>query len=266
MDGNQTRKRFSDSSVELSSYSRLYDENLTSSADICLWDHPALEQVKRTQAPRFRVFMTRLEPRIKVFADEKLTQPVAYSREVAENMIAEANTSAVAEGYLFDATSVGQVMCLGVGRFPHNLLRPYVGDDADRYYDAPEALDPACVCGQISRDHGLVFLATDGTVKYRDFGTKKQGRRAGSKNGTWINGEYRIHNAVVDWREGDYLGLGGRVWVRQDGQLIKAHVFKLRYERLDARPTPGDPAGTAHGTDHGSGPDPDGGPGSGPPG
>ena len=253
MDGNpnQTRKRFSDSSVELSSYSRLYDETLSSSAEVCLWDHPALEQVKQNQTPRFRVFMTRLEPRIKVYADEKMTQPVAYSREVAEHMIAEAAAVSVAEGYLFDATSVGQVMCLGVGRFPHNLLRPYVGDDPDRYYDSPEALDPNCVCGQISRDHGLVFMGTDGKIRYRDFGTKKQGRRGGSKNGTWINGEYRIQNAVVEWREQDYLGLGGRVWVRHDGQLVKEHVFKLRYERVDDTPAPGDPGGTAHGSDHG---------------
>ena len=259
MDRPTPKKRFSDSSVELSSYSRLYDESLSSSAEICLWDHPALEQVKRTQTPRYKVFLTRLEPRIKVYADEKLTQPVAYSRDVAEHMIAEAPAvSSLVEGYLFDATSVGQVMCLGVGRFPHNLLRPFVGDDPERYYDQPEALDPACVCGQISRDHGLVFLAPDGTIKYRDFGTKKSGRRGGSKNGTWINGEHRIQNAVVDWREGDYLGLGGRLWVRREGQLVKEHMFKLRWERVGTTPDPGsDPGGTALGSDHGATPNPD---------
>lgn len=226
------KRRFTDSSIELSDYSRLYDETLTSSAEICLFDHPSLQEIKDKQPPRFRVYMTRLEPKIRVYADEKMTHTVAYSREVAECLIAE-GTATVAEGFLFDATSVGQVMCLGVGRYPHNLLRPFVGDDVERYYENPDALDPACICGQISRDHGLVFLGNDGRIKYRDFGTKKDGARNGSKNGTWVNGEQRVHNTVCEWREGDYLGLGGRVWVRRDGDLVKEHVFKLRYERLD---------------------------------
>lgn len=228
------RKRFSDSSVELSDYSRLYDESLTSSAEICLFDHPALQDLKDKQPPRFRVYMTRLEPKIRVYADEKMTQTVAYSREVAECMIAE-GTATVAEGFLFDASSIGQVMCLGVGRYPHNLLRPFVGDDVERYYESPDALDPACICGQISRDHGLVFLGSDGRIKYRDFGTKKEGSRHGSKNGTWVNGEQRVQNSVTDWTDGTYLGLGGRVWVRRDGQLVKEHVFKLRYDKVDEK-------------------------------
>jgi len=228
-----TKRRFSDSSIDVSNYSRLYDETLTSSAEICLYDDPALQEIKDKQPPRFKVFLTRLEPKIRVYSDEKLTQTVAYSREVAECMIAEGEATAVAEAFLFDATDVGQLMCLGVGRYPHNLLRPYVGEDLDRYYDDPDSLDPACICGQISRDHGLVFLDTQGAIKYRDFGTKKSGRRGGSKNGTWINGETRLQNGVVEWSPGDYLGLGGRVWVRRDGDLVKEHVFKLRYEKLD---------------------------------
>lgn len=229
-------KRFSDSSIDVADYGRLFDETLHSSAEICLYDHPALEQVKQTQTPRVRVFLTRLEPKIRVFSDADMKHQVAVSSEVAECLIAEgpdAGAGALAEGFLFDATSVGQIMCLGVGRFPHNQLRPYVGDDLDRYYQEPEALDPACICGQISRDHGLVFMSADGTVKFRDFGTKKQGSRAGSKNGTWVNGQTRIQNTVIDWKPDEYLGLGGRVWVRRDGELVKEHVFKLRYERLD---------------------------------
>lgn len=226
------KRRFTDSSVGISDYSRLYDETLTSSAEICLFDHPALQEIKEKQPPRFRVYMTRLEPKIRVYADEQLTHTVAYSREVAECLIAE-GTATVAEGFLFDASSVGQVMCLGVGRYPHNLLRPFVGEDVERYYENPDTLDPACICGQISRDHGLVFLGNDGKIKYRDFGTKKEGARSGSKNGTWVNGEERLQNAVCEWRESDYLGLGGRVWVRHEGDLVKEHVFKLRYEKLE---------------------------------
>ncbi len=226
-------RRLSDSSIHVSDYGRLFDETLHSSAEICLYDHPALRQIKQDQQPRFRVFMTRLEPRYRLYADAAMTKAVGYSREVAECMIAEGQPPQVAEAFLFDATSVGQIMCLGVGRFPHNQLRPYVGEDMDRYYDEPDVLDPACICGQISRDHGLVFMDGEGKVKFRDFGTKKKGSRSGSKNGTWINGEYRVQNQVFDWREGDYLGVGGRVWVRRAGELVKEHVFKLRYERVD---------------------------------
>lgn len=226
-------RRLSDSSIHTADYAKLYDESLTSSAEICLYDDPALKELKQRQQPLYRVYMTRLEPKIRVYADASMKQTVAYSREVAECAIAEGTPTAVAEAFLFDASGIEQIMCLGIGRYPHNQLRPFVGDDIDAYYDDPDALDPACVCGQISRDHGLVFLAGDGSIKFRDFGTKKSGHRSGSKNGTWINGEYRVQNAVFDWRDGDYLGLGGRVWVRREGDLVKEHVFKLRYERVD---------------------------------
>ncbi len=225
-------RRFSDSSIEISSSSRLYDETLTSSAEICQWDHPALEEVRRHQTPRVRVYLTRLEPKFKLYADSRMTHTIAVSREVDEHQIASGEARPVAEGLLFDATTVGRLMCVGVGRFPHNLLRPFVGDDPDLYYERPEALDPACVCGQISRDHGLVFLDPDGQVRYRDFGTKKDGRRRGSKNGTWIDGERPLKATVHTWAPDEYLGLGGRVWVRRDGELVREHVFKLRYELL----------------------------------
>jgi hypothetical protein len=225
-------RRLSDSSVDLSEVYKLYDESLTSSAEICLYDHPSLQLVKANQKPRFRVYLTRLEPRIRIYSDARMTRTVACSRDVAECVLSEGEGGQPTEAFLYDASSVGQVMCLGVGRYPHNQLRPFVGDSVAAYYDDPDQIDPACICGQISRDHGLVFLSTDGTVRFRDFGTKKSGRRGGSKNGSWINGEYRLQNGVVDWREGDYLGIGGRVWVRRDGQLVKEHVFKLRYEKV----------------------------------
>ncbi|MEZ6184852.1 MAG: FHA domain-containing protein [Planctomycetota bacterium] len=224
-------RRFSDSSIELSSLGRVYDEDLASSAEICLYDHPALEQIKRTHTPRYRVYLTRLEPRLQFYADEALQQPVGASTDVAECMVTD-DRGAACEGLLYDASGAGQLMCIGVGRFPHNLLRPFVGESLDAYYDDPDRLDPHCVCGQISRDHGLVFLDPEGRIKYRDFGTRKRGQRAGSKNGTWINGEARVNACVVDWKEGDYLGIGGRVIVARDGDLLKEHVFKLRYERL----------------------------------
>lgn len=225
-------RRFSDSSIELSSFERVYDEDLSSSAEICLYDHPALEAIKRTHTPRYRVYMTRLEPRLQFYADPDLQQQVGASPDVAECMITDTTDGLSSEGLLYDASEAGHVMCLGVGRFPHNLLRPFVGQSIDAYYEDPDRFDPNCVCGQISRDHGLVFLDPDGRIKYRDFGTRKLGRRDGSKNGTWINGDSRVNACVVDWKEGDYLGIGGRVVVERDGVMRKEHVFKLRYERL----------------------------------
>ena len=228
------KRRFSasDSSILLSHIAKLYDESLTSSSEICLYDDPQLAKLKREKTPRFRVYLTRLEPRYQVYADASMKQTVACSREVVEYEIATGEPSPVAEAFLYDATSVGQLMCLGVGRYPHNQLRPYIGDDVEAYYRDPDRLDPDCVCGQISRDHGLIFLAPDGTIRFRDFGTKKSGNRADSKNGTWVNGKKRVRNAVIDWRAGDFLGLGGRVWVRRDDRLVKEHVFKLRFEKL----------------------------------
>jgi hypothetical protein len=226
-------KRFSDSSILIQSFSKLFDPELTSSAEICLYDEPSIQELKARKPARFRVFMTRLEPRVKIYSDEKLTNTVAVSKDYAENTIAEGDaTLELGSAYLFDASGIGRLMCIGVGRYPHNLLRPFIGESADAYYDSPDAFDPDCVCGQISRDHGLVFLDDKANIYYRDFGTKKEGKRRGSKNGTWLNGEEAIRDLVIRWHEGDYLGIGGRAWVRRDGQLVKEHVFKLRYERV----------------------------------
>lgn len=229
------RRRFSpsDSSILLAQVSQLYDQSLTSSSEICLYDDPTLAKLKDRQAPRFRVYMTRLEPRVKVYADAALQQTVAASGDMAEVEITAGEAGAsFAEGFLYDASSVGQLMCIGVGRYPHNQLRPFVGDDVEDYYRRPEDYDPACVCGQISRDHGLIFLSPEGRICFRDFGTKKTNGRRGSKNGTWVNGEHQVRNTVIEWREGDYLGLGGRVVVKKDGTRRKEHVFKLRFETL----------------------------------
>ncbi|MBL4848673.1 MAG: FHA domain-containing protein [Planctomycetes bacterium] len=230
-----SRRRFSpsDSSILLAQVSQLYDQSLTSSSEICLYDDPMLADLKSRQTPRFRVYLTRLEPRVKVYADAAMEQTVAYSGDMAEVEISGGDPAApVAEGFLYDATSVGQLMCLGVGRYPHNQLRPYVGDDVEDYYRRPDDYDPNCVCGQISRDHGLIFLSPEGRICFRDFGTKKTDGRKGSKNGTWVNGESQVRNTVIEWREGDYLGLGGRVVIQGDGKRLKEHVFKLRFEAI----------------------------------
>lgn len=227
-----SQRRFTDSSIFIKDLGKVYEENLKSSAEICLYDHPALQELKKTKAARFRVYLTRLEPRITVYKDADMKDPLAISRDLAENTIAQSEASCLSEALLFDASAVGQLMCLGVGRYAHNLLRPFMGTDLDRYYDAPDELDPGALCGQISRDHGLVFLDDKARIFFRDFGTKKEGERKGSKNGTWINGVQKIQDLVVPWNEGDYLGLGGRAWVRRDGELVKEHVFKLRYEKV----------------------------------
>lgn len=233
-------RRFTDSSIFIKDLGKVYDEDLRSSAEICLYDHPALQELKKTKAARFRVYLTRLEPRITIYRDEKMTDPLAVSQDLAENTIAQSETGpknagepCLSEALLFDASGVGQLMCLGVGRFAHNMLRPYMGADPERYYVAPDELDPGALCGQISRDHGLIFLDDKARIFFRDFGTKKHGERRGSKNGTWVNGVKKVQDVVIPWSEGDYLGIGGRAWVRRDGELVKEHVFKLRYERID---------------------------------
>ncbi len=238
-------RRFSDSSIFVKDLNKVYDEDLRSSAEICLYDHPALQELKKSKSARFRVYLTRLEPRITIFKDEKMTDPLAVSRDLAENTIAQSETGpdaaqrkggepCLSEALLFDASGVGQLMCLGVGRYAHNMLRPFMGASADSYYDKPDDLDPGALCGQISRDHGLIFLDDQAQIFFRDFGTKKEGARRGSKNGTWVNGTDQIRDLVIPWREGDYLGIGGRAWVRKEGELVKEHVFKIRYERLPA--------------------------------
>jgi hypothetical protein len=247
-----SHRRFTDSSIFIKDLGKVYEESLKSSSEICLYDHPALQELKKTKPARFRVYLTRLEPRITVYKDADMKDPLAVSRDLAENTIAqsEAGTGGPAEtraspdepqkkgepllseALLFDASGVGQLMCLGIGRYAHNLLRPFMGQSADRYYDAPDELDPGALCGQISRDHGLVFLDDKAQIFFRDFGTKKEGARKGSKNGTWVNGVQKIQDLVIPWQEGDYLGLGGRAWVRRDGELVKEHVFKLRYEKI----------------------------------
>jgi hypothetical protein len=229
------KRRFGDSSIFIKDLNKVYDEKLRSSAEICLYDHPALQELKKSKTARYRVYLTRLEPRVQIYKDASLKEPLAVSRDLAENTIAQGETGGepqLSEGFLFDASHVGQVMCLGVGRYPHNVLRPYMGEDLDEYYREPDKLDPDALCGQISRDHGLVFLDETAQIYFRDFGTKKDVGRAGSKNGTWVNGTLRIQDVVIPWKEGDYLGLGGRAWVRRDGELVKEHVFKLRYERV----------------------------------
>jgi hypothetical protein len=231
------KRRFTDSSIHVTDLARVYDDELKSSAEICLYDHPAIQALKEKKTARFRVYLTRLEPRVAVYKDENLTNQLAVSQDLAEHEIARAESTGeplLSEALLFDATSVGQLMCLGVGRYAHNMLRPYMGDDVERYYHDPDGLDPSAVCGQISRDHGLIFLDDGAKIHFRDFGTKKAGARKGSKNGTWVNGATKVQDLVIPWNEGDYLGLGGRTWVRRDGQLVKEHVFKLRYERVVA--------------------------------
>lgn len=240
-------RRFSDSSIFIKDLGRVYDEALKSSSEICLYDHPAIQELKKSKTARFRVYLTRLEPRITVYRDEKMTDPMAVSKDLVENTISSSEAGVepqLSEAFLFDASGVGQLMCLGVGRYAHNLLRPYMGSDVDAYYRAPEDHDPGSLCGQISRDHGLVFLDDEARIYYRDFGTKKDGHRAGSKNGTWINGEERIRDLVIPWHEGDYLGIGGRAWVKRDGVLAKEHVFKLRYERVPEKPAEKSPSDT----------------------
>lgn len=219
--------RFQHTSIFSTHLSKIHDPAVQSIRDFCLYDHPAIEAIKDSHLPLFKVTLTRLEPRVQVYSDKKLKNTVAQSEDMTECILAEVP--------LYDTRHLGQLMCVGVGRFPHNLLRPFVGDALDSYYEHPDLFDPSSLCAQISRDHGLVFLDLDGKVSFRDFGTKKKGKRSGSKNGTWINGEDPIQDLVMNWEASDYLGLGGRVWVKGEGdeEARKEHFFKLRYEVSD---------------------------------
>lgn len=216
-----TERRFTHTSFLSSHLPRLHDPNVESIAEFCLYDHPAIEAIKAKQDPYIRVYLTRLEPRVRIFSDSDCRNTLACSEDMTECILTDIP--------IYDTRHLGQIMCVGVGRFPHNLLRPFIGDEIDSYYEHPDLYDPSAICAQISRDHGLVFLDLDGKVAFRDFGTKKEGKRAGSKNGTWINGEEPIQDLVIRWQQTDYLGLGGRIWV--DGpERHKEHFFKLRYE------------------------------------
>jgi hypothetical protein len=217
-------QRFQHTSIFSTHISKIHDPTVHSIRDFCLYDHPALEAIKRNHSPLFKIILTRLEPRICVYSDKNLKNTLEQSKDVTECILAEAP--------LYDTRHLGQLMCIGVGRFPHNLLRPFVGDQMEPYYEHPDLFDPSSLCAQISRDHGLVFLDLDGKVGFRDFGTKKAGKRSGSKNGTWINGEEPIQDLVILWNPDDYLGLGGRILIKgkNSDDSRKEHLFKLRYE------------------------------------
>lgn len=212
-------------SIFSTNLTRLHDPNLKSFQDFCLFDHPDLLALRETDRPLFKVYLTRLEPRVRVYSDESFHNEVACSQEVSECILTEI--------YLYDTRHLEQIMCVGIGRYPHNLLRPFVGDDLVSYYAEPEVQDPDAICAQISRDHGLVFIDENSKLFFRDFGTKKKGQRSGSKNGTWVNGREPIQDYIIPWREGDYLGVGGRVWVQGETELRKEHYFKLRFEKVD---------------------------------
>jgi hypothetical protein len=219
-------RRFHHTSVFLTQYAALTDPELDSFPDFCLYDHPALEALKGRAEPICRVFLTRLEPRVRVYADAGLKTTIECSDDVSECVLSQA--------LLYDTRPLGQIMCIGLGRFPHNLLRPFIGDDVEAYYHHPELYDPGSVCAQVSRDHALLFLDEQGQLLFRDFGTKKAGQRGGSKNGSWINGAEPIQDSVITWLADDFLGVGGRVTLRDEqGEERKEHYFKLRYERIE---------------------------------
>lgn len=214
---------FRHTSIFSTQVEKLHDPNLKSFPEFCLYDHPAIEAICKSSEPIFKVCLTRLEPSVRVYSDARMTNTVACSEQVSEVILTEIP--------IYDTKHLGQLMCVGVGRFPHNLLRPFVGDSMHSYYEHPELFDPSALCAQVSRDHGLIFLNTDGRLLFRDFGTKKKGRRSGSKNGTWINGEEPIQDLVINWSHEDFLGVGGRILVETADGPRKEHYFKLRYER-----------------------------------
>lgn len=218
------QSRFHHTSIFSVHLERLHDPAVDSIKDFALYDHPAIEAIKQVAPPICKVVLTRLEPRVRVYSDESLRNTLQCSEDVTECILTET--------YLYDTRHLGQLMCIGVGRYEHNLLRPFVGDRIDEYYEHPELYDPESLCAQISRDHGLVFLDPRGGVAFRDFGTKKEGSRKGSKNGTWVNGNEPIQGLVIPWRPEDFLGIGGRVWVKKGEETLKEHFFKLRYEYL----------------------------------
>lgn len=82
----------------------------------------------------------------------------------------------------------------------------------------------------VSREHGLI-ICTGNAVFYCDYGSLKGGHRAGSTNGTFINGEVPIKDTMIFWSPGLDLMLGGR----KDEPPAKPYSCKLTINAVNVQ-------------------------------
>jgi pSer/pThr/pTyr-binding forkhead associated (FHA) protein len=177
--------------------------------DILLFDEKEVQEKIKDAEPVARVFITRLEPSQRFFDNETRIIPVLESVNYTEVVIKEK--------LVYDLWDLERAMCVTMGRFSHNNLRPFLNDDAID-------MDPF-----VSREHGLIFLNEKRRLCYHDIGTFKKG----STNGTKLNDISVVKNEITRWEEDEYFGLGETLNVFKEGARITESKFKLRYELLD---------------------------------
>ncbi len=176
--------------------------------DILLFDEQSVKDIVKNSKPIARVYFSRLDPNYIYFSDKERRNPILFSHQYSEVMLKEHE--------LFDLSSIGRAMCLAVGRYPHNHLRPFM-------LNSEENLDPF-----ISREHGLIFLNENLQVCYHDIGTFKKG----STNGTKQNDLSLVKNNIIYWSPKDYFGLGRSMNIIRGYDRVIESKYKLRFEYL----------------------------------
>lgn len=141
----------------------------------------------------------------------RLLAVIPASAEGASELSHAVREVTLEEVPIYDLSSLGHLMCVGVGRYAQNQLRPRCILEQDSHLS-------------VSREHGVIYVQ-QGKLMYRDIGTF----RKGSTNGTTVNGKNPFFNSVIDWQPGDYLGIGGminKVWQLGNSE---GNVFRLRF-------------------------------------
>lgn len=177
--------------------------------DLLLFDEKEVQNRVKDAKPYASVTLTRLDPKVEYFADKKHTQSLVHLFDYVETVLVRK--------YLYDLSDIGRAMCLAIGRYPHNHLRPFMAN-------SDETLDPF-----VSREHGLIFLNENCEVCYHDIGTFKKG----STNGTKQNDTSLVKDEIIHWQPQDYFGLGQTLNLIRCNERIFESKYKLRFEYLN---------------------------------
>ena len=186
-----------------------------------LYSYVDLRDANKLEDPRTETILDLLkdsDPRVAGFISK--SRPLGMIRLVA--VIPEATFGiqnadpmwrevTIDEVPIYDLSPIERLICIGVGRYAENHLRP------------------RCPLGQdshmgVSREHGVAYVK-DGILTYRDIGTF----RKGSTNGTTVNGGETFFNSVIPWQAGDYLGIGAMVSKVWGLRGIEGNVYRLRF-------------------------------------
>ncbi|NUM35100.1 MAG: FHA domain-containing protein [Candidatus Brocadiae bacterium] len=176
--------------------------------DILLFDEQQVKEKISNSKPIVKVVLTRMEPRQKYFLDSRRFMPVLESLHYTEWI--------VIEKFLYDLSDIGRAMCLAVGRFNHNHLRPFLSEDQGD-------MDPF-----VSREHGLIFVNEKRQICYHDIGTFKKG----STNGTKLNDLSLVKNEIITWNAHEYFGLGESLNIVKTKERVMESKFKLRFQEI----------------------------------